>query len=133
MPGPFTLSKDERLKHKKDIDTLFLQGKAFFIFPYKVLYLFRSPEANSVSEIKFGIAVPKRSFKRAVDRNYLKRISRELYRLQKPRLKEPLTCSINLMLVYTHTEKKSFHELQPVVSKIIDRLILASEKEQTSD
>lgn len=76
-----TFAKNERLTHYAHISELFSEGKSLKNFPLKVLYL--PIQTNCATPIKVLVSVPKRSFKQAVVRNYLKRIIRESYRLQK--------------------------------------------------
>lgn len=124
MKKPFSLSKQERLKSQKDIDTLFQSGKAFFIFPYRVCYHLSSSK-ETAAPLQFGISVPKRNFKRSVDRNLIKRLSRETYRVQKNELLLMLTTrnqSLKMMWIYMHKEKLSHAELYPSVSLILQRL-----------
>lgn len=122
MSKPFSLSKNERLKSKKQIDALFLTGEAFFIFPYKVKYTFQK---ENPAELKFGISVPKRNFKKAVDRNRLKRLSRESYRLQKPDLKNDLLAknlSLHVMFLYSHNEMLDYAETEKSMIKCVVKL-----------
>jgi ribonuclease P protein component len=69
MNKPFSLSKTERLKSKKTIDTLFRTGEAFFVFPYKVIFRIAPATLVEASDqgapLVMGISVPKRIFKRA--------------------------------------------------------------------
>jgi len=69
MNKPFSLSKTERLKSKKTIDTLFQIGEAFFVFPYKVIFRIAPTTLVEASDqgapLVMGISVPKRIFKRA--------------------------------------------------------------------
>lgn len=125
MTKPYSLNKHERLKSKKEIDTLFLKGKAFFVFPYKVFYSLEAALPNSES-LLFGISVPKRNFKKAVHRNRLKRLTRELYRVRKPALKECLISnnkSVRVMMVYTHKEMLSHADLSPAMDGIFKKMI----------
>ena len=124
MTKPFSLSKHERLKSKKDIDTLFLNGKAFFVFPFKLFYLLSENE-SSTEALRFGVSVPKRLFKRAVERNKIKRRVRELYRMVKPGLFEHITVNgkiLHVMFVYTHKEIMPTADLGPVMSEAIKKL-----------
>ncbi len=124
MTKPFSLSKSERLKSKKDIDTLFLSGKAFFVFPFKVFY--RQIELQTDMEsVVFGISVPKKIFKRAVDRNALKRKVREIYRVNKQVLKDSLSAqkkTVHVMLVYVDKELKSTNELAPLMVDVLKKI-----------
>ena len=70
--------KSERLTNKKLIGELFDKGSSFHVHPLKVLYLESPSESNQVL-----ITVPKKIFKRAVDRNLIKRRIREAYRTNK--------------------------------------------------
>lgn len=73
--------KEERLHEKKLMDTLFKEGKSFYKFPFKVFY-FRLDEAEEYPA-KVLISVSKHNFKRAVERNRIKRLIREAYRKNK--------------------------------------------------
>jgi len=74
--------KKERLTHRKSVQELFSKGQAAFLYPLKVLYIPRL-DGGLPSYPKILIAVPKKRFKKAVERNRLKRKIREAYRTQK--------------------------------------------------
>ncbi len=126
MKKPFSLSKHERIKSKKTIDTLFLSGEAFFVFPYKVLFT-KHPldEAHRESELRVVMSVPKRIHKRANKRNRIKRLSKEVYRLQKNDLKMCLkerNESLNIIMIYTATDEIPFAELHIKMQRILLKL-----------
>lgn len=76
-----TYTKPERLKSRKLIDQLFEKGASFNGYPFRVVYL-----PNPVQEVfhhQTMFVVPKKRFKRAVDRNLLRRRMLEAYRLNK--------------------------------------------------
>jgi ribonuclease P protein component len=77
----FAFPKREKLTGKKTIEELFKNGSSFYLHPIKVKYIKESDPTIDYHRILFS--VPKRSFKRAVDRNLLKRRMREAYRLNK--------------------------------------------------
>lgn len=81
-----SLKKSERLKKRDDIQRLFKQGDSIFEFPIK-LYHLAVEAGEDKAPIHFGVSVPKKKFKRAVDRNLLKRRIREAYRKHNLNLK----------------------------------------------
>jgi len=79
--GKFTFRKEERLSREKLIQELFDKGSSFYLFPFKVFVMPNPDQAYPVHQVM--ISVSKRNFKRAADRNLLKRRIREAYRLNK--------------------------------------------------
>ncbi|MES3019227.1 MAG: ribonuclease P protein component [Bacteroidota bacterium] len=77
----YSFSKEERLCSVKLIDKLFHSGSSFLLYPFRIIWLQEPLPAESPVQVL--ISVPKKKFKRAVDRNLLKRRMREIYRLQK--------------------------------------------------
>jgi len=84
----FTFGKKEKLTQNLLIDRLFTDGSSFNINPFKVFYLEHKNPEDFYARIL--IAVPRRKFKHAVDRNRLKRLVRESYRLNKQPLLDHL-------------------------------------------
>ncbi|MBY0244370.1 MAG: ribonuclease P protein component [Sphingobacteriaceae bacterium] len=76
-----TFTKEERLCSKKSLDLLFSNGSSFLLYPFRVSYLFHDTPAKYPAQIVINVA--KKRYKRAVDRNLIKRRTREVYRLQK--------------------------------------------------
>ena len=129
----FTLAKTERLKSRKSIEKLFSAGRHFFIYPFKVYFTFSS----SVEEppvLKAGVAVSARNFKKAVDRNRVKRLTREAYRLQKEELQQKLAArqkSLELFFVYVGKEIPVFAQLHEKLRLILERLIQKADEDNT--
>lgn len=76
-----SFKKEERLCNIKLIEKLFSDGSSFLVYPFRIIWL--SEDLSSSSPVQVLISVPKRKFKRAVDRNLIKRRIREVYRLHK--------------------------------------------------
>lgn len=112
-----TFKKVERLSSKKDIQELFKNGSSFYLYPFKVITL---ASTNSlVHQVLF--TVPKRNFKKAVDRNLLKRRMREAYRLHKHLLPtEPQVLSI--AYIYTSKEIVDYASIAKPLEQSLSRI-----------
>ena len=77
----FSYPKKEKLKSQKRIEQLFSEGKSVNAYPLRMVYL--KSDFNGNTTFKTGVTVSKRNFKKAVDRNRIKRLLREAYRLNK--------------------------------------------------
>ncbi|MGM5469115.1 ribonuclease P protein component [Flavobacteriaceae bacterium LMO-SS05] len=102
----YTFPKKEKLKSQKHIEKLFLEGKSITVFPLRMLYLQTTFEDGS--KIKTGVSASKRNFKKAVDRNRIKRLLREAYRLNKPEYFNNITTSYALMILYIGKDAADF-------------------------
>jgi ribonuclease P protein component len=115
-----TFNKSERLSSKVSIDSLFEKGKSFNSFPFKVIWL-EAEQSNTPAKIV--ISVPKRSFKRAVDRNRIKRQIREAYRKNKDSFYNSLDeKKVLLILIYTAKIGTEFKELEDKIIIALERL-----------
>ena len=86
MSKPFSYSKKEKLKSRKLLEQIFSKGRSINVFPLKVFYL--QPGEKQDFYIKTGVGVSGRNFKKAVERNHIKRLLRETYRTEKTSLHE---------------------------------------------
>ncbi|PLX13303.1 MAG: ribonuclease P protein component [Marinilabiliales bacterium] len=126
MEERYTFKKSERLNSKILINQLFSDGKSFFEFPFKVV--FKSVDNIDNKSNSILISVPKRNFKNATDRNKIKRLIRESYRLNKHILIDDATPekrNWNIAFIYNAKSILTFKEIE---RKII--LILQSIKKQ---
>lgn len=119
-----TFKKLERLSSKKLIDTVFESGRSFTIQPFNVKWI--ECGLNTTFPAQIAFAIPKKKFRKAVDRNKLKRRSREAYRKAKQRLYNFLieqNKSIAIVLVYIAKEEFSYAIIEDKINKVIDRLV----------
>lgn len=121
----YTFRKEEKLCSQKIISGLFQPG--FFIskYPIRIHAVFTElPIPNISAQVMF--VVGKKRFKRSVDRNRIKRVLRELYRLHKNELYEALGKSgktVAVALFYTGDQLPDFASLEPVFLKAFNKLI----------
>ncbi len=107
----FSYPKNEKLKSQKTIDLLFSKGKSVSKYPLRLVYVENTDENNS-EKVLMGVSVSKKYFKKAVDRNYFKRVLRECYRLNQDLLKENLEKPYAFMFFYQTKEKLSYQEIE---------------------
>ena len=79
-----TFKKEERLCSKKSLDLLFKNGSSFLVYPYRITFAFDAQTSEFPAQIVINVA--KKRYKRAVDRNLIKRRTREVYRTHKQEL-----------------------------------------------
>ena len=125
VPKQFTLGKNERLKSRKQIELLFKSGRRINETGIRALYMLEDNESG-IYNLQLGVSVSSRNFKRAVDRNRIKRLLRESWRLQKNDLLNALVeskKSLSVFLIYTGKEMPAFTELSEVVQSILKKLV----------
>lgn len=124
MAKQYTLGKKERLKSRKQIEQLFEGGQRFMIPPFRVFYSFH--ESVDSNCLQAGFAASSRIFKTAVERNRVKRLIREAYRLQKNKLQDQLkeqNRKLNVFFIYTGKEVPAWPEVHKSVGLALTRLI----------
>ncbi|HLL44297.1 MAG TPA: ribonuclease P protein component [Segetibacter sp.] len=120
----FTYNKEEKVKSRKLIEYLFSKGKSISAFPVKVLYDF--VEDDTSVPLQAGVTTSSRNFKKAIERNRVKRILREAYRLQKLPLQQHLkeqNRSLALFFIYTGKELPVFAEVYERMGIILQKLL----------
>ncbi|TXJ27175.1 MAG: ribonuclease P protein component [Chitinophagaceae bacterium] len=122
-----TLGKHERLKSRKQIEFLFQQGQRFAAPPFRVFYVIKKMELKEAtgSLLQFGVGASSRFFKKAVDRNRIKRLGREAWRLQKRELLQVLeeqNKQLDVFFIYTGKELPVYAEVFAATTGIIQKL-----------
>lgn len=122
-----TYPKHEKLKSKTTIGLLFSEGKSVSKYPLRLVYV---PTALENEErIKFGVSVSKKYFKKAVDRNYFKRVLRETYRLNKQLLLENMAQPYAFMFFYQTKDKLPYSEINEKTIQLFQKFLEATKSE----
>ncbi|RLD46344.1 MAG: ribonuclease P protein component [Bacteroidetes bacterium] len=119
------LTKQERLYRKKEIGFLFEEGKSSFSYPYKIKWHETDIPQNGIPA-QILISVSKRSFKKAVSRNKIKRLIKEAYRTQKHQLWEALKGrenQIHIAIIYIDKVENDFAFHQKAIGKLLRKMI----------
>jgi ribonuclease P protein component len=116
-----TYSKIEKLKSKILIEKLFDEGKSVKIFPLRLIFL--ETIFNEPIKIKCGVSVGKRNFKNAVDRNRVKRLIREAYRLNKSAYFNNIATQYAFMILYIGNEKPTFEQTDKSMRKLLEKFV----------
>ena len=123
-----TYPKNEKLKSKTIIDSLFDEGKSVSKYPLRLVYIpidiinFKHFDDTN-STIKMGVSVSKKYFKKAVDRNYFKRVLRETYRLNKHLLLDNMEKPFAFMFFYQTKDRLSYQEINEKTIKLFEKFI----------
>ena len=126
----YFLKKTDRLKSRNAIDIMFTKGKSFSNFPFRVLWM----NAENDDGLKAGFSASTKNFKKATDRNKIKRLMREAYRLQKNDLDVQLSLNkktLNIFFIYTGKEIPTYNLIFEKMGNVFKRIIkLTDEKFQ---
>lgn len=127
----FTYPKNEKLKSKITIDLLFSKGKSVSKYPLRLVYVESDYGIAESSEqkLKMGVSVSKKYFKKAVDRNYFKRVLRETYRLNKHLLIDNLDKPHAFMFFYQTKDRLSYEEINTKTVQLFKKFALQLKEE----
>ncbi len=117
----FTFKKEEKLKSGKLIKQLFEEGKSLSKFPLRLVYL--EVDHASSYPIQATFSAPKRKFKKAVDRNRIKRLMREAYRKNKYLLYDNIQKKHIIMFTFIDEKEHNFVEIEEKMIFLLHKLI----------
>ena len=123
----FTYNKEDKLKSTKVISSIFSTGSSFSSYPFRVFY--KEMELPKDVPVQIGVSVSKRNFKHAVDRNRIKRLMREAYRLEKYTLLDNLDAKLAIMIVYTQRKELPFDLIKSKMNSTLLKLVKELNKE----
>ena len=126
-----TYPKTEKLKSKTTIDLLFSEGKSVSKYPLRLVYV--PVDLEKDEQIKMGVSVSKKYFKKAVDRNYFKRVLRETYRLNKHLLLENSEKKYAFMFFYQTKDRLSYQEINEKTIQLFQKFIQNQENENKKE
>lgn len=130
----FTYNKKEKLKSRKQLEALFGKGKTVLHFPVKVFY--RLPGEPLDNVVKAGVGASSRNFKKAVQRNRIKRLLREAYRLHKQPLHQFMEAHNRQLVVFLLYIDKAMPQKRVIESKmpfVLEKLMLELSKQLVTD
>ena len=123
MKKDLSFSKEEKLKSRKMIGEIFEKGHVVKAYPIRIQFLFHDME--DLAPCQVGVSVPKRKFKRAVDRNRIKRQLREVYRLNKSNFVDQLEKKekkIAMMIIFTASKACDYHDIEKAVKASLSKI-----------
>ena len=124
----YFLKKTDRLKSRKAIDIMFTKGKSFSNYPFRILWM----NVENEDGLKAGFSASTKNFKKATDRNKIKRLMREAYRLQKNDLAVQLSLNkkaINVFFIYTGKEVPTYNLIFEKMGNVLKRIIKLTDEE----
>jgi ribonuclease P protein component len=117
----YTLGKEEKLKSRKQIERLFLEGESVKEFPLRLKFLKTDYELKFPFQVAFS--VPKRNVKLAVDRIRIKRLLREVYRKNKHIILNNNSENYVVMFIYTDKKERKYEELEIKMISVLNKFV----------
>ena len=136
MSKVFTYQKSDKLKSRKQTQHLFSTGQAINVFPIRLIYTIEPIISSAItpsltSLLQAGVGAPSRTFRKAVQRNRVKRLLREAYRLEKPNFISQAALDnkrVNLFFLYTDASVLTQLEIQAKVKEALALLVIKLNK-----
>jgi len=122
----FTFKKEEKLKSKKLIEKLFEKGNSISEFPLRMIYLKIDHTTDYLVQATFSVS--KRKFKKAVDRNRVKRLMRESYRKHKHTLYQNIEEKHILMFTYLDEKEHKYVDIEEKMIHLLMKFLQKTSK-----
>ena len=127
LPKKFTYQKKDKLKSRKQMQFLFSKGTAITMHPIRLLYTIEKGEAGIFPNglLQAGVGAPSRQFRKAVQRNKVKRLLREGYRLEKPNFTNSISITntrLNLFFLYVDAHVQTQQQIQATIKLLLQKL-----------
>ncbi len=114
--------KSERLCSRKAIEKLFSTGKGFYHYPFRILWTESSIDDSH--PVRIAVSVPRKRIRKAVDRNRIKRLIRESYRLNKNIIRQSLlkhNMKIDMMVIYISNDILDYNTINANFREMLRR------------
>nr|WP_298996198.1 ribonuclease P protein component [uncultured Allomuricauda sp.] len=125
-----TFSKKEKLKGKKAFEVLFSEGKTLKVYPLQLRYL--PMDFGDESKVKVAVVTPKRKFKKAFQRNRVKRLLREAFRANKSLVFNNIEGNFALLFLYIGHTMPTFSEVEAAVRELLQNFVKPELHEKNS-
>lgn len=121
----YSYGKKEKLKSKKLIEALFVERQSVAKYPLRLAFKKLELEENSSKkvELQVAVSVSKKHFKKAVDRNYFKRVLRESFRLNKHLILDQISGKYAIMLLYQTKDRLSYEEINEKTFRLFEKFV----------
>jgi ribonuclease P protein component len=131
MAKIFTYQQQDKLKSRKQLQNLFALGKSLSNAPLRLIYTLENIADEKISNpgplvLQAGVGAPTKQFKKAVQRNRVKRLLREAYRLELPAFKAQLPMQgmrLNIFILYIEATVLTQIEINAKMKLILDQLV----------
>jgi len=114
----FQYSKKNKLKSTKLINRLFSEGRSVAVFPLRMVFI-KLEQDNATNRV--GVSVSKKNFRKAVDRNRIKRLLREAYRLNQNQIFNNSSSAYALMILYLGKDMANFSSVEKKMRQLFDK------------